>query len=656
MSRPRGISPRPWAWAAVALIALAAAALRLIGIGMVETDPFYDAAVRSMGVSWHNFFFGAFDPGGATSIDKPPVDLWLQVASVKLLGFSTTTVKLPEALAGIVSVPLLFAAVRRMWSTAAGLAAAAALAIMPIEVITSRSDTMDAVMMALIVLALWLIVRACETGRWAWLLAGAASMGLAFEVKLMESFVALPGLALLAYLGMPGPHRRRLLQALAAGAVYVVFALAWLGATLLFPAHERPWAIGSANGSAWNAAFVFNGTDRLGGKAPEPGQTVYEAGHSYPTATQAERDHIPIVPPSPTRLLSTIGPLSGGRLGLELLIGLLLGVPALVGGVLADRRAAALGEASGVVEVSGERAQGSGAPGPSALEPSAAEPSAAGRRVRAAVAGGLLLWTATGVILFSHMIRLHPRYVESFVPAVAALLGIGAAWAGAIGSDARASRVRLGALTVALVGTVYYVHRLQYGFTAVWWIALAAACGALAMAVLARRRPGRGGPLSGATIALTLVAVLALPLRLDIAAIHDKVSDAGHVGALSHEELVLVSAYTRAHQHGARYELAAASATEIGALIVKDVKPVLILTTYDGRVLTDVAELRRAIAAGEVKYAFLNETCDPSAPSAQTNAACSEPVRWIRAHGRDVSRAAGLRRGGLLYLLPGASA
>ena len=28
------------------------------------------------------------------------------------------------------------------------------------------------------------------------------------------------------------------------------------------------------------------------------------------------------------------------------------------------------------------------------------------------------------------MIRLHPRYVEGFMPAVAALLGIGVAWAG----------------------------------------------------------------------------------------------------------------------------------------------------------------------------------------------------------------------------------
>ncbi len=190
--------------------------LRLWHIGKVSPDPFYDAAVRSMGLSWHNFFFGAFEPGGSVSIDKPPVDLWLQVASVKLLGFSSTTLKLPEALAGIAAVPLLFAAVRRMWSTAAGLVAALALAVLPVEVITSRSDTMDGVMMALIVLALWLIVRACETGRYAWLLAGAAALGIAFDVKLLESLVALPGPGAAR---LPGPARHaQTAPAAAAGA------------------------------------------------------------------------------------------------------------------------------------------------------------------------------------------------------------------------------------------------------------------------------------------------------------------------------------------------------------------------------------------------------------------------------------------------------
>jgi 4-amino-4-deoxy-L-arabinose transferase-like glycosyltransferase len=640
--RSRPTKARALEWAAIAVITACAAVLRLLHLGQVPPDPFYDAAVRSMELSWHNFFFGAFEPGGSVSIDKPPVDLWLQVASVKLVGFSATSLKLPEALAGTAAVPLLFATVRRMWSAPAGLAAALALAVLPIEVITSRSDTMDGVMMALIVLALWLIVRACETGGYGWLLAGAAALGIAFDVKLLESLVALPGLALLAYLGMPGPSRpRRMLRMLGAGAVYVAVALAWLSATLLYPAHERPYAIGSTNGSAWNAAFVFNGTDRLAGKSIEP-QSVYQPGEHYPVGTQSERDHIPIVPPSPTRLLARIGPLSGERLGLELLVALLLGIPALsaaVGGDVRRARARA-GPGSGAKEntaVEGSPAQ-----------QSTAEPQA---RMRRAVAAGLIVWTATGIVLFSDMARLHPRYVEGFMPAVAALLGIGVAWA-ACGTG----RARLLGLGVALAVTVYYVERLLYGRPGVWWITLAGALGALAFAALVRLSPRAGGAIraaliSGATIAMTMLAVLALPLSADVTAIEDRTGDAGYVGALPGEEQRQVSSYLLAHQGSARYEMAAESATQIGSLIVQDARPVVILTTYEARVLTSVAKLKRLIARGEVRYAFLNTYC--SRVAANVNAGCSAPAKWIRAHGTDVSQQAGLSRHKVLWLLPG---
>src|SRR5271167_4037278 len=96
-TRPPRRRAASWEWAVVALITAGAGALRLLHLGQVPPDPFYDAAVRSMTLSWHNFFFGAFEPAGSVSIDKPPVDLWLQVMSVELLGFSNTALKLPEA-------------------------------------------------------------------------------------------------------------------------------------------------------------------------------------------------------------------------------------------------------------------------------------------------------------------------------------------------------------------------------------------------------------------------------------------------------------------------------------------------------------------------------------------------------------------------------
>lgn len=619
-------------WTIVAAITAGAAALRLIHIGQVPPDPFYDAAVRSMTLSWHNFFFGAYEPGGSVSIDKPPIDLWLQVISVKLLGFSSTTLKLPEAFAGTASVPLLYAVVRRIWSAPAGIAAAAAIAVLPIEVITARSDTMDAVMMLMLVLALFAVVRAAETGRSAWLIATAAALGIAFNVKLLESLVALPGIALFAYLAMAGTRLRRVVRLALPGVVYVVVALSWLTATLAFPAHDRPYAIGSTNGSAWNAAFVFNGTDRLGGKTAELGATEYEPSHRYPVATQEERDHIPIGPPSPTRLLTTVGPLSGERLGMEILVGLLLGIPALLWGL-----------------------RGEAEPPDSETPDATEEQLRERRRMRRASAAALSVWMLVGIVLFSHQIRLHPRYVEGFTPAVAAMMGIGVAWAASPGGPRKLSRLRLGALLVTLALVVYYSERLVYGYPVEWWISLLAALGAATCALLARspRLPisARRWLAPGGVIVLTLIAALVVPLKADQTAIVDRISDAGLVGQLPGSQQHPLSAYLRAHQGGAYYELAAESATAVGSLIVQDARPVLMLTSYDGRVLTTVAKLEQLIAQGKVRYAFLNTFCAGADQS--VNPACSAPARWVRARGTDVSLEAGLSQGGLLYRLPG---
>ncbi len=597
-------------WLAAVLISALAAALRLAHLGQVVSDPFYDGAIRSMGLSWHNFFFGAVEPSGAVAIDKPPVDLWLQVVSTKLFGFSSASLKLPQALAGTLAVPLLFLSTRPVFGVRAGIAAALALAVLPIEVITARSDTMDAVMMALMVLALALAVRAAQTGRTVWLLGAAAALGVAFDVKLLESLVALPGLALLACLGLPGTWRRRAKQLGLAAAVFVAVALSWLCATLLFSAHERPWAYGSTNGSAWNAAFVFNGLDRLEGKAVEGPQTSFQPGHHYPERTQAQRDAIPIVPPSPTRLLARIGPLSGERLGLEVLAGLLLGAMA-CGALLRELF-------------------------------TARERLDAQRRVRLATAAGLMLWLLAGIVLFSGMGRLHPRYTEGFTPAVAATLGIGLAWA-----TERRSRGTLLALSTTLLAVVIYSESLLFGTPAVWWITAAAGVGALALAWtgVARRHS------ANAVLALALLCLLAIPLWASLRAVRENVSDTNRLGVLHPGELQPLSSFLRAHQGSAYYEAAFDSGTKMGELVVRDARPILVLTTLNGRVFTPVARLRALAATGKVRYAFIDGVCGANSPS--TNPDCSAPARWVREHGTDVSREAGLPRAGMLWRLPG---
>ena len=102
--------------------------------------------------------------------------------------------------------------------------------------------------------------------------------------------------------------------------------------------------------------------------------------------------------------------------------------------------------------------------------------------MRRALAAGLSVWVLTGIVLFSHMARLHPRYVESLTPAVAALLGIGVAWA-AIRREPRATAGATGRL---LASTVYYVERCSTAGPASGGSCSPARFGAVAFALLAR--------------------------------------------------------------------------------------------------------------------------------------------------------------------------
>lgn len=96
----------PWHRLALGAILLLAALLNFSNLGAQGfANSYYAAAVRSMSMSWHNFFFAVFDPSGFVTIDKPPLGFWFQVASVKLFGFSGVSLLLPEGLAGLLSVP-----------------------------------------------------------------------------------------------------------------------------------------------------------------------------------------------------------------------------------------------------------------------------------------------------------------------------------------------------------------------------------------------------------------------------------------------------------------------------------------------------------------------------------------------------------------------
>ena len=179
------------------------------------------------------------------SVDKAPADLWLQVASVKLFGFTDVAMRLPEVAGGIVAIPLLYDLVRRLFGPVAGLGAAATLAVLPAAILTAHSDTMDSVMMALDVLGGVAGRRRQRSARSAWpVVAAGAVVGLAFNVKLFEALIFLPSLALLALLAGEGPMRRRVLALGGSVAALLAVGLGWIAVASLTASGQRPWPIG----------------------------------------------------------------------------------------------------------------------------------------------------------------------------------------------------------------------------------------------------------------------------------------------------------------------------------------------------------------------------------------------------------------------------
>ena len=244
------------------LILLLAALLRLWRVGEHGYgNLYYAAGVRSMLLGGRNLFFGAFDPAGFVSVDKPPVAFWLQAASAWLLGFSGRSLMLPQALGGVVAVAVVYHVTRHAWGPGAALLAALTLAITPIAV--DRVNSTDSLLVLVLVLAAWPALRAVETGRLCPLLTAMALVGVAFNVKMLAAYVVLPAFVLLYLLAAPVPWCRRLGHLAVAGGVLVIVSLSWSLAVDLTPPSARPYVGDSHNNTEMNLIFGYNGIARL---------------------------------------------------------------------------------------------------------------------------------------------------------------------------------------------------------------------------------------------------------------------------------------------------------------------------------------------------------------------------------------------------------
>ncbi|WP_207229587.1 glycosyltransferase family 39 protein [Ktedonosporobacter rubrisoli] len=224
---------------------------------------YYATTVKSMLMNWHNFFFVSFDPGGFVSVDKPPLGFWLQAASARLFGLSGWSLAFPQASAGSLSVIILAQLVRHYFGSVAGLLAGLTLALTPISVVTSRNNTIDSMLVLILLLTAWAVWHACETGHLRWLLLGAFLLGLGFNIKMLQAYLVIPALTILYLLGSSLSMRRRLGQLALAAVVLLVISLSWSLAVDMTPAAQRPYVGSSTDNSEVSLALGYNGIFRL---------------------------------------------------------------------------------------------------------------------------------------------------------------------------------------------------------------------------------------------------------------------------------------------------------------------------------------------------------------------------------------------------------
>lgn len=237
--------------------------LRLFRIGLDGfSNLYYAAAVKSMSMGWHNFFYASFDPAGFVSVDKPPLGFWIQVLSTKLFGFQGWALILPQALAGALSTLVLYLIVKRVFGVNAGLVAALILAVTPVSVAVHRSNTPDGQLTLVLLLAALAALKAAETGQLRWLSTCAALVGLGFNIKMLQAYILLP--AFFIFLPSPLPLLKRLGQLALAGLVLFIVSFAWVIAVELTPPASRPYISSTGTNHVIELIAVHNGVRRLG--------------------------------------------------------------------------------------------------------------------------------------------------------------------------------------------------------------------------------------------------------------------------------------------------------------------------------------------------------------------------------------------------------
>jgi 4-amino-4-deoxy-L-arabinose transferase-like glycosyltransferase len=610
---------------------------------------YYAAAVKSMLTSPKNFFFASFDPAGFVSVDKPPLGLWLQAISATIFGFTGWSLILPQALAGVLSVLVLYILVRRVFGPSAGLLAALALALMPIFVAANRNNTMDSQLVFTSLLAAWTASLAAERGQLRWLLLCALLVGIGFNIKMLQAVLVLPAFFLLYLFTAPLHWARRLLHLGLAGILLIVVSLSWAIFVDLTPADQRPYIGSSQDNSVLELMTGHNGLKRLlpGRGQPTPPRNLQPPGQPGSNPDLPHPAILQTAPPTPSNpgrnmLQDETGEPGILRLWNEQLAGQVTWLLplAVLGGLVVTR--------------------------PALQSPAAFQKTSSHLRREAILLW--MLWLAPQVIFFSIAGLFHRYYLAMLAPGIAALVG---ASISTLAADLKLWRTRAWILPAILLLTALLQAIILSPFPAYnRWLTPSIFCLVLlscaGLILLSRRvfrlepnqtqaemsitslnnAPEQPDKLRNILIAVGMVGLLLAPATWSYTPIlyggNAALPYAGP-GLARQQGGPLLNAptpttdllvtYLQQHRNGETHLLAMLRAMEAAPIILATGEPVMALGGFSGNdpILTS-AQLQDLVQSGEVRFFFFTgEQLQPGRIAPQ-----AELIYWVQGNCRAV--------------------
>ncbi len=229
-------------------------------------NSFYSAAAQAGASNWTAMLFGSSDAANAITVDKTPASLWIMDISVRVCGLNPWSVLAPQALEGVATVAILYAAVRRVGGPGAALLAGSIMALTPVAALMFRFNNPDALLVLMLVAGAYCTQRACEKdgSRW-WLVAAGAAVGFGFLAKMLQAFLVVPGFVAAYLMSGRDPLGRRLLNAASLVGAITVVAGWYLLLVEVWPSGARPYIGGSQHDSIVELALGYNGLGRLTG-------------------------------------------------------------------------------------------------------------------------------------------------------------------------------------------------------------------------------------------------------------------------------------------------------------------------------------------------------------------------------------------------------